>query len=72
MSTVAAEYAAAADEALATDLPVQLGDDRLVIPDMFVVAAVANGLPPLPATYAIEREDGRCCYVLRLPPAVTR
>lgn len=71
MTTVAPEMVAAADVALATDRPVQVGDP-LVLPDLFVLSAVANGLPELPRTYAIERADGRCCYVVRLPREVTR
>lgn len=63
-----AALAGPADEALLTGQPVVVLEHGVIlVPDIFVVEALANGLPPLPDTYRLQRDDGRALYVFRAP-----
>lgn len=57
---------AAADEALATGKPVEV-DDLMVVPDIRILEGLSNGLEPPPATWRLERPDGRSVSVYRIP-----
>ena len=54
----------ACDIALATGMPIRSGPYWLV-PDTWIVEGVANGLPALPATWQLQRQDGRSVSVFR-------
>lgn len=65
-----AALAGPADKALRTGKPVILAEFGVIlVPDVFAIEGVANGLPALPDTCLMRRDDGRSLYVFRAPGA---
>lgn len=63
-----AALAGPADKALRTGKPVILTDIGVIlVPDVFAIEGVANGLPVLPDTCLMRRDDGRSVYMFRAP-----
>lgn len=64
----AAPAEAAADLALTSGTAVPLPAWGLVVvPDVLVIEATANGQSPPPSTLRLRSPEGRCAYVFRLP-----
>lgn len=63
-----AALAGPADKALRTGKPVILAEFGVIlVPDVFAIEGVANGLPALPDTCLMRRDDGRSLYVFQPP-----